>query len=376
MRMKPNNPFLIAGYYSPEYFCDSENSTATIIGALKNGRNITLISPRRMGKTGLIQHTFHRLKEIEPDAVTLYMDIYSTQSLGDFVRLFASTVLGTLDTLPQKAISRVGEFIRSCRPAITFDEYTGIPKVTIDISPADEEHTLKEIFAYLGSSERRCYIAIDEFQQITEYPEKGIEALLRSYIHFLPGVNFIFAGSKQHVMREMFLSAKKPFYQSTQLHTIDVINREAYAEFAVAHFDRQGTQLPKEVFYAIYEKFDGHTWYVQSILNRLFSYHRNIDVTLVETAIQEILNEQCYSYAELMNAYSDGCVRLLKAIAREGCVKEVMAGDFIAKHRLRAASSVKSVLNKLLGNELIYHSAKGYMVYDRFMSLWLRRLPF
>ena len=122
--MKPNNPFLIAGYYSPEYFCDRENSTVTIIGALQNGRNITLISPRRMGKTGLIQHTFHRLKEIEPDAVTLYMDIYSTQSLGDFVRLFASTVLGTLDTLPQKAISRVGEFISSFRPAITFDEYT------------------------------------------------------------------------------------------------------------------------------------------------------------------------------------------------------------------------------------------------------------
>lgn len=86
-----------------------------------------------------------------------------------------------------------------------------MPEVSIDIATDKEETTLKEIFNYLQSSEKRCYIAIDEFQQITEYPEKGVEALLRSYIQFLPNVRFIFAGSKQHVMQEMFLSTKRPF---------------------------------------------------------------------------------------------------------------------------------------------------------------------
>ena len=179
--MKPNNPFLIAGYHSPEFFCDREMETAAILDALRNGRNVTLIAPRRMGKTGLIRHAFYRLKEQEPDIVTLYMDIYSTQSMGDFVRLVANTVLGKLDTAPQKTLSRIGQFIRSCRPVFTFDELTGVPKVTIDVAPAEEENTLKEIFEYLGSSEKRCYVAIDEFQQIAEYQEKGVEALLRSF---------------------------------------------------------------------------------------------------------------------------------------------------------------------------------------------------
>lgn len=61
--MKPNNPFLISGYYSPEYFCNREQETQTITDALYNGRNLTLIAPRRMGKTGLIKHVFPRLKE-------------------------------------------------------------------------------------------------------------------------------------------------------------------------------------------------------------------------------------------------------------------------------------------------------------------------
>lgn len=290
--IKPNNPFLISGYHSPEFFCDRNEETATILDALYNGRNLTLISPRRMGKTGLIRHTFYKLKEKQPDIVTLYMDIYSTQSLGDFVRLFANTILGKLDSVPQKALSRIGLFIKSCRPVITFDEYTGIPKVTIDVAPTEEENTLKEVFDYLASSDKKCYIAIDEFQQITEYPEKGIEALLRSYIQFLPNVNFIFAGSKQHVIQEMFTSSKKPFYQSTQLLTIDKIDCEEYAAFACNHFEKKDLYLPKEIFYKVYSLVDGHTWYVQNLLNRLYGYRQEVNDNLVTYAMQQIIAEQ------------------------------------------------------------------------------------
>ena len=374
--MKPNNPFLIAGYHSPEFFCDRKAETATILDALHNGRNITLIAPRRMGKTGLIHHAFYQLKEQKVDIVTLYMDIYSTQTLGDFVRLFANTVLGQLDSMPQKALGRISQFIRSCRPVFTFDEMTGTPKVTVDVSPAEEESTLKEIFDYLGSSEKRCYIAIDEFQQIAEYPEKGVEALLRSYIQFLPNVHFIFAGSKQHVMQEMFASSKRPFYQSTQLLTIGTINRDEYAYFAMEHFANHDLKLPREVFDEIYDKFDSHTWYIQNLLNRLYGYNRNVEMELVSYAVEQIITEQSYSYADLLKAYSAGHVRLLKAIAQEGCVKEVLAGDFISKHRLKAASSVRSALKKLIDNELVYQTADGYIIYDRFMGEWLRKQVF
>ncbi|MBQ3576680.1 MAG: AAA-like domain-containing protein, partial [Coprobacter sp.] len=154
--MRPNNPFLVSGYHSPEFFCNRELEKSTMVEALYNGRNITLISPRRMGKTGLIRHLFYNLKKENSDIVTFYMDIFSTQSLSDFVTLFANTVLGQLDTIPQKALSRVSSFIKSCRPVVTIDEFNGMPKFTVDIIPATEEATLKEIFDYLASSEKQC----------------------------------------------------------------------------------------------------------------------------------------------------------------------------------------------------------------------------
>ena len=254
--MKPNNPFLITGYHSPEYFCDREEEIKSITAALHNGRNLTLISPRRMGKTGLIHHIFNEQKQQSSDILVFYMDIFSTQNFGEFVQLLASTVFGKIATASQKTIKRIGTFIKSFRPVLTIDEFTGVPKITVDIAPSSEETSLKEIFAYLQSSGKRCCIAIDEFQQIVEYPEKGVEALLRSHIQFMTNVNFIFSGSKQRVMQEMFLSSKRPFYQSTQILSIDRIDKEKYYRFAADFFSAQERKLTIETFSYIYDEFN------------------------------------------------------------------------------------------------------------------------
>jgi len=373
--MKANNPFPVTGYHGPEYFCDREREAAAMIDALQNGRNLTLISPRRMGKTGLIQHVFYQLKRQKPEITTLYMDIFPTQNLCEFVQFFASTVLEKLDSTPQKVMKKVGKFIRSFRPLFTVDEFTGMPKVTVDIAPAHEEASLKEIFACLQSSGKRYYIAIDEFQQMAEYPEKSVEALLRSYIQFLPNVNFIFAGSKQHVMHEMFLSAKRPFYQSTQIVTIDKIDRNEYYGFASGFF-RGKRELDRETFSLIYDEFDGHTWYIQAILNRLYGNGKKPDTALVKKVIANIIAESTYTFENLLAAYSSVAVRVLKAIAKERRVKEINSGDFIARYSLKAASSVNTALKKLIDKELVYKTPGGYIVYDRFMAIWLRQQPY
>lgn len=373
--MKLNNPFIIAGYNTPEYFCDRDKETVAIIDALKNERNITLIAPRRMGKTGLIKNVFYRI-ELEENIIPIYIDIFSTQNLNGFVQLFASSVIGALSTKSEKVIKKVGSFFKSCRPTIVFDELTGLPQITVDIMPDKEESTLKEIFNYIGNCNKRCVIAIDEFQQIAEYPERGVEALLRSYIQFIPNAHFIFAGSKQHLMQEMFLSAKRPFYQSTQLITLDAIGKDAYYSFANSFFEAKRLSINPDAFSMMYDEFEGHTWYIQALLNRLYGYGKRVtDVSLINKAIQELVNEGEYGYQNLISAYSSAAVKLMKAVAKEGTVKEINSGTFISKYSLHAASSVNTVLKKLIEKEIIYKSAQGYSVYDRFMTIWLKRQP-
>ena len=374
MKTEIENPFLDQGYAGPKYFCDREKETADIITALENGRNLTLMSPRRMGKTGLIKNAFHKLREQEPDTITLYMDIFPTQTMSEFVSLFASTVLGQLDSAPKKAMSRIAKFIKSIRPIITLDEFSGAPKMTVDITAANERTSLGEIFEYIDSADRPCYIAIDEFQQIAEYPEKGLEAMLRTYIQHVHNVHFIFSGSRQHLMQEMFFSAKRPFYHSTQPLVIGAIDKGKYYEFAARFFEER--ELTGEVFSHLYDTFDGHTWYIQAILNRLYGYFEWPNMSAVQRAIEQLVAENTYYFENVLAAYPHGSVKLLKAIAREGVVREINSGEFIARHRLKAASSVNASLRKLLEKELIYRSQEGYIVYDRLMAIWLKRLPY
>ncbi|MDR0871869.1 MAG: ATP-binding protein [Prevotellaceae bacterium] len=369
---KPYNPFLITGYYSPEYFCDREKETEKIISALKNGRNISLMSPRRFGKTGLIHHVFYNITEKDKNAACIYLDIYSTQNLNDFVKIFAESILGKVDGNLEKAMKTFASFFKSFRPTLSYDAISGQPELSVKIEQETAEKSLQEVFSYLQQSDKKCYIAIDEFQQIAEYSEKGTEALLRSYIQFLPNVKFIFAGSRQHLMGEIFLSAKRPFYQSTQIMSLGVVDKERYYQFANEHFSKNKFTISAECFEYIYTKFEGHTWYVQAVLNRLYEYCKKIDnIEVVYYAVQELLEENTYSYQELLNAYTAIQVNLLRAIAKEKVVAQINSGDFVSKYGLKNASSISRTLKKLLDTELIYKSDKGYIVYDKFFGLWL-----
>lgn len=372
---KPYNPFLITGYYNPDYFCDREVETIKIISALENDRNISLISPRRYGKTGLIYHVFHNIKQSEDKVLCIYLDIYSTQNLNDFVKVFAEEVLAKAHGGVENAFRNIANYFRSFRPLLSYDPISGNPALSIKIDKDSSENSLKEIFAYLQQINKRCYIAIDEFQQVAEYPEKGTEALLRSYIQFLPNVKFIFAGSRQHIMNEIFLSVKRPFYQSTQIMSIGVIPKEAYFLFVLSHFKKNGFSIEKNCFDELYDLLEGHTWYIQAVLNRLYEYRQDIVSPIdIHNAIGELLDENAYTYQEFLHAYSVVQKNLIKAVGKEKIVSQIHSGDFISKYGLKNSSSVSRALNTLLESELIYKSDKGYVVYDRFFGLWLSRL--
>lgn len=368
------NPFLYQGYEGPEYFCDRKEETALLKSNLRNGRNVTLISPRRIGKTGLIKNAFYELAEQNPDAIFLYIDIYATKSLNDFVRMFGSTIMNEVVSRNISLLDKLLTFFSSLRPVLGLDPLTGSPTVSISVEPSQEEMTMRNIFNYLDNCGSECFIAIDEFQQISEYEETGTEALLRSYIQFSPKVHFIFSGSKFHLMSEMFTSPKHPFYQSTEIMELKPLDRQVYYEFCNGFFERKGGSLSRDIFSAIYDEYGGHTWYIQCIMNRLYEDADNVTETgQVNECLAKILAGREPQYENLIQFLTNNQYKLLKAIALAGTVKAPTSAAFIRKYDLSAASSVKQALKSLEDKELVYKTATGHIVYDRFMGLWLSR---
>ena len=368
--MKQNNPFIIVGYNGPEYFCDRTKETEKLIGAITNDRNVTLIAPRRYGKTGLIHHVFGLLPK---EYVTIYLDIFALRDLTAFTKAFASAIVGALDTPIEKTLSSIATFFRSCRPTIT-PQGDGMPKFSFDIAPNQAEATLSEAFDYLKKRERRVVVAIDEFQQILEFPETGTEALLRGHVQDIPWVRFVFAGSRHHLMGEMFTSAKHPFYQSTDILPLGVIERGAYCDFAKHHFESSGQAFDVDCFNALYARFAGITWYVQSVLNRVWQAGVGFtDVAQIDDVVDEMVEDRSLILRDLYFSQSGAARRVLAAIAAEGEAHEVFSSSFIRRHNLPATSTIRSTLKSLTASDLVYRTESGYIVYDRIFAEWIRK---
>lgn len=372
---KLSNPFVTYGYKGSAYFCDRQAETKKVMDGLENERNITLIAPRRIGKTGLIHHVFAQIREQQPDVKCFYIDIFATKNLTQLVNLLAYHIIGKLDSPTHAALRKVSEFFASFRPTMTFDAQTGMPTFSLDFADNQQEQTLQRIFEYLQRSGKRCYIALDEFQQIAEYPEGNAEAILRSYIQFLPNVYFIFAGSQQHMMTDMFLSAKRPFYQSSQIVMLGEIDVKTYYRFAAAFFKEIGVDLPMKVFNNLYEELDGQTWYLQATLNRIYA-NRPDTVTQedIDDAITELVGEQETAFENYLTSLTNNQSDLITAIAKEQKVASPTASSFLKKYRLKAASSVKTALTALTERQLIYRYRGNYIVYDRFFAIWLKNI--
>ena len=366
------NPFITNGYLSPHYFCDRVAETELLTRQVTNGNNVALISPRRLGKTGLIHHCFQQ-EGIKDHYYTFIVDIYATKNLQEFVYELGKTVLGVLKSRGRKAWEKFLNTIGSLRSNISFD-INGNPEWGLGVGDIKvPEFTLDEIFAYLEQADKPCIVAIDEFQVIAEYPDNKVEAVLRTRIQKCRNAWFIYSGSQRHMMSEIFVSPSRPFYQSTSLMSIEPIDCEKYIEFAQGLFREYNKEIEREAVIATYQRYEGVTWYVQSILNALFTLTESgasCTEKMIDPAIQEIITQQSFAYKALLFQLPSKQKEVLMAICKEGKATNLTARPFLQRYHL-TASTVQGAVKGLLEKDFITHDMGTYTLYDQFFAQWL-----
>ncbi len=372
-----NNPFVTNGYAGERYFCDRVEETRSLIDLLTNGNNVALISPRRLGKTDLIRHSFAQ-PAIKDNYYTFLIDIYATSSLQDFVNALGRSIIDALKPYGKKMLQRFVDVVTSLRPDITFDVF-GQPSLGVSMGSVDKPETsIDEIFRFLENADCRCLIAIDEFQQIASYNDgTNVEALLRTYIQRCRNANFVFAGSQRHLMDNMFTSPSRPFYQSVTLMNLKPLDLSVYRDFAVGLFAESGKTLQPEVVDRVYRDFNGVTAYMQRLLNVLFmrtAQGEICSIDMISGAIDYTLDLASDTYEALLRQIPEKQRNVFMAIAAEGEVENVTGGAFARKYRLPSTSSVNSAIKGLLSKDFITQGKNGaYQAYDKLFALWLKR---
>ena len=255
---------------------------------------------------------------------------------------------------------------------------TGSP--TFDIGLGDIQApltTLDEIFRYIDEADKPCMIAIDEFQQISEYAEKNVEAFLGTKIQQCKKGQFIFAGSKRHMMSQMFLSSSKPFYQSAVTMGLEPIPLKAYTQFVKDLFAEYNKDIKEEVVETVWKRYEGFTWYVQMIMNELFVLTPDGGICTtdsIETAWKNVVLSQEMGYRETMNRLAPKQKIVLQAIAKEGNARNITSAQYIQKYHLNSASSVQAAVKSLLKNEMVTYEEGCYRLSDFFFAEWLANI--
>lgn len=370
-----NNPFILYGYESEEYFCDRKKETDQLCRLIENGNNVALIAPRRIGKTGLIENMYHQPK-VREKYYTFLIDIYATKNIEDMILAMGSCMLSSLRPWGTKVMQKFTDFLISLRSGISFDPL-GNPSWNIGVGDIHTPRvTLEEIFHYIESADKPCIVAIDEFQAISNYPDGNTEALLRTYIQHCRNANFIFAGSQRTMMAEIFNSPTRPFYQSTSMMGLECIQIDKYYQFAQKHFKAADKTLPDIVFQTVYQRFEGITWYVQRVMNELYaisSAGTTCTIEMIDIAISNILRANEFNYQSLLFQLPPKQKMLLVAISKAGKATAITSAEFIRHWHLPSTSSVQSAIKGLLEKSFVTSNLGVYEVYDKFFAMWLLR---
>ena len=372
------NPFVVTErYVGPEYFCDRETETAELLSNIVNGRNTVLISLRRMGKSGLVSHLYNK-EEIRRGYECFFLDIYDTTSIDDFVLLFSKEVVSRLQSQGMKFIEKFISIVNSMRVSFGSDPVTGQPSIEVSLQEIKNPvKTLEQIFSFLESSSQPCVVTIDEFQQMADYKEgKKHIATLRTLVQSCVKTRFIFSGSNRRMMSKLFNSPSEPFFMSSSPIMLEPINKEKYVEFVSAHFGEADKPITTESIEYVYERFDGHTWFIQYVFNRLYEMSgKDTPATkeLADEAVSYILSLFSPMFKEIFARMSEKQRALLVAISKEHKVTAPTGEEFISKYSLRSASAVQGAMRPLIEDETIAFNNGLYFITNRFFSLWLSR---
>ena len=354
------NPFYVTGIIPPAYFCDRETETDWLVRTVTNQANVLLTSPRRMGKTQLIRHFYER-PEIKGRFHTFYVDIYPTTSLHEFVLFLSKEIYSVLVPKGKATLNRFLSVLRSLTGSFTYDPVSGVPSFDVKLGDIQApELTLGEIFAYLEKADLPCIFAIDEFQQIDRYPEKNVEALLRSHVQTMNNCRFIF---------------------STEQLYLDRIAREKYVAFICAKFREAGREILSGAAQLAYDLFEGHTYYVHNLLHHVFATvapEKTVDENDVLFVLDALLEEKSHAFAGQLSQLNYGQKETLVAIAKAGKATGVTSVAFIKKNALKSPSSVQYAISTLLDNQILTYEQEGrvktYSLEDRFLEMWIRRV--
>lgn len=372
------NPFFYGKAVSGEFFTDRETEIEELKDEIKNGQNIIIWSPRRYGKTSLIQRVLSDLKK--DGLITVYIDLLMAISKDKFIDIYARAVARGLKGGTDKVIDALRQLLPKLIPKIVIrpdqtNDFEFGYDIRMDTRPILED-LFEAVFNYAEKRKRKAVVCFDEFQEIGNFQKKGeIEKTMRSVFQFHKNVAYVFLGSKYHLMQEMFQDKSRPFYNSGRVFSLKRIPRKEFFKWIKERFSYTHIGISEEIINEILDITKDHPYHTQQLCHviwKIAMQSGNTAEECIEKAVAEIIDEQSANFTNIWNMMSAKQRNFLMAFALDE-PNNPYAKDFILKNSLDSPSSVQRIIKSLLIKQVIERENGNIMFNDIFFPVWIKK---
>ncbi|MCI1640540.1 MAG: ATP-binding protein [Bacteroidales bacterium] len=370
-----NKPFIFGVATSGDNFTDREKETKRLLLNFRHGVNTVLISPRRWGKTSLVQKACSLAQSDKLKIV--YLDIFSCRSDRDFYEAFASAILKQTASKLDEWLEHAKLFLSHISPKISMgaDPMTDF-SISFDMYP--QSNDINEILQLPEkiAQKKDCniVICIDEFQQIAEFKDsKTFQKRLRSVWQLQKSVSYCLFGSKKHLMNELFEKRSLPFYKFGDSIYLSKIGTSDWNDYICGRFKSTGKEISKELAEEICQRVDNHSSYVQQ-LAWLVWIHTDKTATRqdLEEACQDIIDQNTPLFEKQTESLTTYQMNFLRAII-DGVHSEFTTQEILHKYQLGSSANVSIVKKALVKKELIEIEKHQVVIPDPVMVVWLKK---
>lgn len=368
------NPFAYSNYVTGESFCNRRKELSELLRYITGSQNVLLYSHRRYGKSSLIRQAFLEIKEHNLKISAMHIELYGTISEKDFIiRMFQG--LNQLESNLERLLKSVSRALRNIKLNVTIDPATGAASFSPSFEAVNEKVILEELMNILSeySQKRKLVIALDEFQEVANYTEEGFEKRLRSFIQQHSNICYIFSGSQQHLITEMFNANNRAFYKLAESFPLGTIETEHYLPWVQNLFSRKNVHLPAELIEEIITRFENHPMYIQNFLFHLWEEpgKKGFSPETIDTIEDAILEKRNLEHTVLWETLSINQKKTLKLILLNNGAN-LFNADSLQSVKLKTGSSVTKALSSLMKKEVIVKN-KRYLIQDILFKKWLQK---
>ena len=374
-----DTPFIYGRIAEKENFTDREQETQMLVQNFSHLINTVIISPRRWGKTSLVNRTSEILSETRSDIRICHIDIFNCRTEAQFYQAYANAILKASTNAWDEFIAGAKKYLGKLVPIVSLSDNSQSYEFTFGLNFKEAQFSYDEILdlpeKIAKESGKKFVVCIDEFQNINEYDDSlGFQRKLRSHWQKHSSVCYCLYGSKRHMLLNIFNNYEMPFYKFGDIMFLPKIQEMNWIEFIRSRFEDTRKSISKEQCKKITELTKCHPYYTQQLSQQVWlRTSGKCTNKVIEESFMGVIGQLSLLFTNILDTLTPKQINFLLAVAHKE--SNFSSKEVLEKYKLGTSANIKNLKKATLEKDLIdIMPGEKIELQDPLFEYWLKAL--